>query len=45
MEVEEDIVADAERLLIQELQLLDREHYAIEYDVIGIYNLYFKIKI
>jgi len=44
MDVEKDIVVDAKRLFIQELQLLDVEPNAIEYDLIGIYDLYFKIK-
>jgi len=44
MDIEEDIVANAKKLLIQEWQLLDLELNAIEYGVIGVYDLYFKIK-
>jgi len=39
-DVEEDIVANAETMLIQELQLLNVEPSSKEYDLIYIYDLY-----
>jgi len=43
MDVEKQIVANAERLLIQALQLLNIEPNAIEHDLIGICKKYHQI--
>ena len=43
MDVEEHIVADAEKLLIHKLRLLDVEPNVIEYDLIGICKKYYQI--
>jgi len=44
MDIKEHIVADAEKVFIRELQLLNVEPNAKEYDLICIYDLYSKIK-
>jgi len=44
MDVKKDIVAEVERLLIHRLQFLNVEPNAIKYDLIGMHDLYSKIK-